>query len=78
MKTVWNRAGLLFIVLFYLPGIAQAVDGTVLWPSDALTKVLRSDARPAGREPTLSISAARGEIVSAQAVFRPRRDVDAA
>ena len=78
MKTVKNRAALLLVVLFCLPRIVQAADDAALWPSDALTKVLRSDTCPVGTEPALSISGARGEIVSAQAVFRPRRDVEAA
>jgi len=78
MKTVRNRAGVLFIILFCLPRVAQAVDDAALWPSDALTKVMRSDTPQAGTESALSISGARGEVVSAQAVFRPRHNVDAA
>jgi len=78
MRTVRNRAGLLLVILFCLPRIAQAVDDPALWPSDALTKVMRSDMPEVGAERTLSVSGARGEVVSAQAVFRPRRDVRAA
>ena len=46
-----------------------------LWASDALAKVLRSDTAPASGAGTVSISGARGEIVSGQAVFRPAADV---
>jgi len=72
MKTTDSSAGrsLLCIILFSTLGIAQAVDKTVLWPSDALRKVLRSDTAQADSTPLLLISGARAEVVSSQAVFR--------
>jgi hypothetical protein len=57
------------IVMGSTAEVSRAADSCELWPSDSLTKVMRS-ATP-GREPTvLEIAGARGEIVSAQAVFR--------
>ena len=67
----------LFVLTLSLSQSARAIDGAVLWPSDALTKVLRSEAPEGGGERVLRIRGARGEVVSAQAVFRPRRSADA-
>ncbi len=55
---------------------ASASFGT-LWPSDCLTKVLRS-ARADGLSDALRMSGARGETVSGQAVFRPEIDTGSA
>jgi hypothetical protein len=66
------------MILFSTLGIAQQADKAVLWPSDTLSKVMRSDTQHADSEHSLRISGARAEIVSSQAVFRPRGDVSAA
>lgn len=80
MRTVQDTAGYLplCIMLFSTLALAQEADKAALWPSDALSKVMRSDTPPAGSERSLRISGARDEIVSSQAVFRPLRDIDAA
>ncbi len=80
MKTTDNTAGhlLLCIMFFSMLGIAQAVDAAVLWPSDALSKVMRSDTAQANSEHLLRISGARTEIVSSQAVFSPPGNASAA
>lgn len=49
----------------------ETLDGA-LWPRDALTKVLRSDSPEVGSKSVIRVAAARAEIASAQAVFRPR------
>lgn len=49
-----------------------------LRPSDALTKVIRSDTLKAESKTPLKISGARGEIVSSQAVFRSHKKIAAA
>lgn len=54
------------------------VDAPKLWPSDALTKVLRSATPGENTGPKLSLSGARREIVSCQAVFRSPKAVAAA
>lgn len=80
MKTTDFTTGrsLLCIMLFSTLGIAQQTDKAALWPSDALSKVMRSDTPKVNREHSLQISGARAEIVSSQAVFRPRGNVSAA
>jgi len=80
MKTAQNASTYLLIclVLFSTYGIGQAIDRTVLWPSDALSKVMRSDEPQAGGRNRLRVSGARNEIVSSQAVFRPGADIEAA
>lgn len=57
--------------------IAQEADQAALWPSDALSKVMRSDTPPTGGERLLLMSGARDEIVSFQVVFRPSGDIGA-
>jgi len=47
---------------------------STLWPSNSLTKVLRS-AKPDPEKGVLEASGAKGEIVSTQAVFRSTTDV---
>jgi hypothetical protein len=80
MKTTDNTAGCSFlcIILFSTLGFAQQVDKAMLWPSDALSKVMRSDTPQANSEHLLRIFGARDEIVSSQAVFRPASDISAA
>ena len=80
MKTTDNTAGCSFlcIILFSTLGIAQEVDKAMLWPSDALSKVMRSDTPQANSEHLLRIFGARDEILSSQAVFRPASDISAA
>jgi hypothetical protein len=77
MKTTDNIAKRLLpcIIIFSTLGISQAVGKTVLWPSDALSKVMRSDTPLADSEDLLQISGARAEIISSQAVFRPSRNI---
>jgi len=79
MKTTDNtaRCSILCIILFSTLGIAQEVDKVALWPSDALSKVMRSDTAQADSELLLLMSGARAEIVSAQAVFRPSSNLTA-
>ena len=80
MKTIDNPMRLLlpFVLSFSAFGMAQAVDKVVLWPSDALSKVMRSDIPKANDEYLLQITAARTEIASSQTVFRPHKSVSAA
>lgn len=64
----------LFVAAILIPlrcAAGETLDGA-LWPSDALTKVLRSDNPEVGTEGVIRVAAARAEIASAQAVFRPR------
>jgi hypothetical protein len=56
----------------------QAISKDVLWPSNALTKVMRSDVPAPGISNVLVISGAKGETVSSQAVFRSDKNVSAA
>ncbi len=67
------NAFLLFILSFstYL----RAAPEQMLWPSNALVKIMRSDKPISDAERTLRITAARAEIVSSQAVFRPRTNL---
>ncbi|MHC4170423.1 MAG: hypothetical protein ACYSWQ_26070, partial [Planctomycetota bacterium] len=69
---------LLSIIIFSTLLIAREVDGAVLWPSDALTKVMRSDTPPPGSGNLLRISGARDEIVSSQAVLGPIEEISEA
>jgi hypothetical protein len=75
MKYYLRLCALLSVIAF--SSRCQAVSQTELWPSDASTKVMRSD-KPASGPDALVISGARGEVVSSQAVFRPVEDVTAA
>ena len=66
----------LFITIVLVPlhhATGEGLDA-MLWPSDALTKVLRSDNPEVGAKRVIHVAAARGEITSAQAVFRSRRN----
>ena len=58
MKTIDSCAGrsILCIILFSTLGIAQEVDKAALWPSDALSKVMRSDTAQIDSEHLLQIS----------------------
>ncbi len=49
----------------------EGLDGMV-WPSDALTKVLRSDSPEVGARRAIHVTAARAEITSTQVVFQSR------
>ena len=75
-----SRRGELLVLLIglALQSQSQAISQKVLWPSNALTKVMRSDLPAPGLGSALEISGARGETVSSQAVFRPPKDVNAA
>ena len=77
MKTASNPVRLLisFVLLFAAFGSAQAADKAMLWPGNALSKVLRSDMPKAGGEHLLRVTAARAEVASSQLVFRPHKDV---
>lgn len=77
MKTISNCIKLLsfLIVLLSVSETTWAVPGKALWPSNALTKVLRSDKQEANTNNSLQITAGRAEIVSSQAVFRPHKNV---
>jgi hypothetical protein len=64
-----------------LPSSAQAQPQPapkVLWAEDALSKVVPSATEKDGKADRLSLSGARREIVSGQAVFRPPKGVAAA
>ena len=80
MKTISNCIKLLslLIVLLSVSETTWAVPGKTLWPSNALTKVMRSDKQDADTQNSLQITAGRAEIVSSQAVFRPHKNVAAA
>ncbi len=80
MKTISNYIKLLslLIVLLSVSETTWAVPGKTLWPSNALTKVLRSDKQEANTNNSLQITAGRAEIVSSQAVFRPHKNVTTA
>ena len=80
MKITYNTAGCSFlqIVFFSTLAVAQQVDKAVLWPSDALSKVMRSDRRQADTEQLLRVSGARAEIVSSQAVLWPPSNISTA
>jgi hypothetical protein len=80
MKTTNKTIGFLplFVVILSVSGTAWAAEDAVLWPSDALSKVMRSDMPKANSEHLLQIDAARAEIASSQAVFRPHKNATAA
>ena len=67
----------LCIMVFSTLALAREADKAVLWPSDALSKVMSSDTPRTGKEDLLHISGARDEIVSSQIVFRSSGDVGA-
>ncbi len=76
MKTTddTNCSASALIIALIVFGTTWAAEEPRLWPSDALSKVLRSDVPKADTEDLLQISAARAEIASSQAVFRPVRN----
>lgn len=80
MKTISNFIKLLslLIVLVSMSESTRAVPRKTLWPSNALTKVLRSDKQEANTNNSLQITAGRAEIVSSQAVFRPHKNATSA
>ncbi len=79
MKTAYDPVRLLLLALLISAlGTAATGDKTVLWPSDALSKVMRSEAPKPGSGQVLQITAARAEIVSSQVVFKPEKSFDAA
>ncbi len=65
--------------LVVVPGLALSpTNADTLWPSDALTKVMRSAQPPTeGTTQGWQLWGARGEVVSGQAVFRAKEDVQA-
>ena len=77
MKTISNCIKLLSLLIVFLSvsETTWAVPGKTLWPSNALTKVMRSDKQEANTNNSLQITAGRAEIVSSQAVFRPHKNV---
>lgn len=79
MVTMSRRDNLLVLLIgLALQPQSQGISQKVLWPSNGLTKVMRSDLPGPGLASALEISGARGETVSSQAVFRPPKDVNAA
>jgi len=66
------------ILLFFVSPTNGVVPEKMLWPSNALTKVMRSDLPQASARDLLQITAARAEVVSSQAVFRPHKNITAA
>jgi len=80
MKITYNTAGCscLQIILFSTLVLAQQVDKAALWPSNALSKVMRSDRRQADAKHLLGVSGARAEIVSSQAVLWPPSNISTA
>ena len=76
MKTLGNRIKLLSLViaLLFVSESIRAAQGKTLWPSNALTKVLRSDTQEDNTKNSLEITAARAEIVSSQVVFQPHNN----
>jgi len=80
MKTRMNTIDLLLVFVAFLSvfGTARAAEEAVLWPSDVLSKVMRSDMPETDSEHLLQINAARAEIAGSQAVFRPPEDASAA
>jgi len=80
MKTIGNRIKLLslLIALLSVAGSTRAATEKTLWPSNALTKILRSDTKDDETRNTLEINAARAEIVSSQAVLRPHKNATSA
>ena len=80
MKRKNNAIGLLplFVVILSAFGTVRAAEEAVLWPGDSLTKVMRSDMPKADSEQPLQIEAARAEIASSQAIFRPHENVASA
>ena len=77
MKTINRRCSLLtgVIILLCQAHPVLAASSARLWPSDALTKVLRQAAPAKEAGDVLKISGSRGETVSSQAVFRSSRDI---
>jgi len=73
MRPSYSGRFFLFLVAVLLP-LDRATGeetGSVLWPSDALTKVLRADSPADGIPRVIRVAAACAEIVSAQAIFQP-------
>lgn len=66
----------LFFILFIWPSQPTQAEATAtIWPSDSLTKVMRS-AEPGDKVgSSLHLAGARNEIVSSQAVFRSSKDL---
>ncbi|MCD6175045.1 MAG: DUF4091 domain-containing protein [Planctomycetes bacterium] len=77
MKIIKHRVFLCIatvVLLFFSPVFGDDFTGEV-WPSDALTKVLRQALPPGDSAGVLEVSGARGETVSGQAIFRCSQDV---
>ena len=67
--------GLMYLLpLFSLCAIARQASADALWPSDCLTKIMRSDRPGPGARDALNLYGARGEIVSGQVVVLPEAD----
>ncbi|MDH4241561.1 MAG: DUF6067 family protein, partial [Phycisphaerae bacterium] len=76
MNIISNCIKLLSLLIAFLSVSEStlAAPGKTLWPSNALTKVLRSDIQDDNTNNSLQITAGRAEIVSSQAVFRPHKN----
>ena len=76
-----SRAVVFAVLCVGLHAVRVAQAGTIgeLWPSNSLTKVLRSAAPDADAKATVAaqMCGSRGEVVSGQAVFRPAVDLAA-
>ncbi|MBN2315196.1 MAG: DUF4091 domain-containing protein [Sedimentisphaerales bacterium] len=65
------------LMLLVIPSLNIVASEAMLWPVDPLTKVMRTDRPASGISNLLEISGARGETVSAQAIFRPANNENA-
>jgi len=73
-----NIRAVLLILLgasFCLAQMGLAASASGLWPTDCLTKVMRSATPPKEGPSSLQLAGARREIVSGQVVFRAGKDV---
>ncbi|MBN1346625.1 MAG: DUF4091 domain-containing protein [Phycisphaerae bacterium] len=73
-----RRFTVIAVLVLIIPSAARTCRAEAdrpLWAVDCLTKVMRSATCPARGGDVLKIDGARGEVVSAQAVFRPNRDL---
>ena len=77
-KSTIDRLFLLVVVILLAASVAVAESFGDLWSSDSLTKVMRSSMPGDAAGDAVAVSGGRGEIVSGQAVFRPRTDVGGA
>lgn len=77
MKSMTVRTAALVLVLMTTVAVqvGAAASGRTLWASDCLTKVMRSATPDKVADAPVTLSGARGEIVSGQAVYRPGKDL---